>query len=133
MNSNKVDFHLEKTWCKLIRTLVQKNELDRAKRETAILMGEYPHAPQPHNFMGIILEKENCHIEAMKHFRAAWALDPTYMPARYNMNQYMDITAHFHPIAYEEEDCIEKSNQHKKEEAPEHDNTISSTWNKTAI
>ena len=51
----------------------------------------YPHAPEPHNLMGILLENQGNHLLAMKHFRAAWALDPTYIPAKYNMNQYTEM------------------------------------------
>ena len=40
-------------------------------------MAENPHGAVPHNLMGILLEKESNHVLAMKHFRAAYALDPT--------------------------------------------------------
>ena len=52
-------------------------------------MAENPHCAIPHNLMGILLEKEANHVLAMKHFRAAYALDPTYIPARYNMEQVL--------------------------------------------
>ena len=65
-------------------------------------MSEAPHAPEPHNLMGIILENENDHIGAMKHFRAAWALDPTYLPARFNMEQYAGFSAVGRMDAYDE-------------------------------
>lgn len=45
-------------------------------------MGEFPNAPQPHNLLGIVMEKEGDHAGAMRHFRAAYALDSTYLPAR---------------------------------------------------
>ena len=54
-------------------------------------MAENPHCAIPHNLMGILLEKESNHVLAMKHFRAAYALDPTYVPARYNMEQYAQM------------------------------------------
>lgn len=52
------------------------------------VMHDYPHAPQPHNWLGLILEENGDHAVAMKHFRAAWALDPTYLPARINLEVY---------------------------------------------
>ena len=55
--------------------------------------------------MGIVLEKENEHVEAMKHFRAAWALDPTYLPARVNMEQYAGFSTVGRIDAYDESDC----------------------------
>ena len=79
--------------CDVIRRLVENGAFDKAEREAARAMSEAPHAPEPHNLMGIILENENDHIGAMKHFRAAWALDPTYLPARFNMEQYGRFSA----------------------------------------
>ena len=68
------------------------------------------HCAIPHNLMGILLEKESNHLLAMKHFRAAYALDPTYVPARYNMEQY----AQMYPTgkcAFTEEDCPVENDQ----------------------
>lgn len=45
--------------------------------------------------MEILLEKQKNHLLALKHFRAAYALDPSYLPARYNLDQYSD----FNPIS----------------------------------
>ena len=67
-------------------------------------MLQNPHSEIPHNLMGILMEKENNHVQAMKHFRAAYALDPTYIPARYNMEQYGNMYP-FGRCAYTEEDC----------------------------
>ncbi|MEA5026997.1 MAG: hypothetical protein VB012_04980 [Erysipelotrichaceae bacterium] len=66
---------------------------------------KYPHAAEPQNLFGILLENTGDHPAAMKHFRAAWALDPTFLPARYNMNQYADLTLKKHRDAYFAEDC----------------------------
>lgn len=56
-------------------------------------------------------------MTAMKHFRAAWALDPTYLPARQNMDS-------FYPSdkwAYNESDCPqEKKNDKYKVEYDTH-------------
>ena len=51
-------------------------------------MEQYPHAPQPHNLLGIVMEKTGKHHAAMKHFKAALALDPEYLPAKYNLRTY---------------------------------------------
>ena len=48
-------------------------------------MYKYPHAAEPHNLLGIFLEKTGDHIEAMRHFRAACDLEPTYKPAEQNL------------------------------------------------
>ena len=46
----------------------------------------------------------------MKHFRAAYGLDPTYIPSRYNMDQFgrPHIPVKF---AYKEEDCVKKNSK----------------------
>ena len=42
-------------------------------------------APQPHNLFGILLEYRGDRLRAMKHYRAAADLDPTYLPAKNNL------------------------------------------------
>lgn len=72
--------------------------------QIAAAMRDYPHAAQPHNLMGVLMEAEDDHAGAMRHFRAAWALDPTYRPARYNMER----TGTFYSAgacAIDESDC----------------------------
>ena len=67
-------------------------------------MFQNPHSAVPHNLMGLLLEKEQKHEDAMKHFRAANALDPSYAPARWNLEGY----AEFYKArvdAYVPEDC----------------------------
>ena len=91
--------------CDVIRRLIENGALVEAEEVAAKAMGEYPHSPEPHNLMGIVLEKENEHVEAMKHFRAAWALDPTYLPARVNMEQYAGFSTVGRIDAYDESDC----------------------------
>ena len=68
-------------------------------------MAEYPSAPQPHNLLGIVLEKRGDHLDAMKHFRAAWALDPTYDPSSRNMERYSSFQTSMKD-AYDECDCV---------------------------
>lgn len=67
-------------------------------------MSAYPDAPQPHNLYGVLLEKRGDHVGAMKHFRAAYALDPTYLPARYNLELYGTLST-FGRCAFDESDC----------------------------
>ena len=68
-------------------------------------MADYPSAPQPYNLMGIVLEKTGNHPAAMKHFRAAWALDPTYVPANRNLERYGTFHSGIKE-AYDECDCF---------------------------
>lgn len=74
--------------CGYVRELVLNRNFEESLRSICRAMESHPHAPQPHNLMGIVLEKMGDHASAMKHFRAAWALDPTYLPANHNLNVY---------------------------------------------
>lgn len=84
---NEYNNELEKL-CATVRTLVAEKNYRPCVDIICKAMENHPHAPQPHNLMGIVLEKEGDHRSAMKHFRAAWALDPTYLPASHNLNTY---------------------------------------------
>ena len=88
-----------------IRALVQQRHFSEAENEAAQAMAIAPHAAQPHNLMGIIAESRNDHVQAMKHFRAAWALDPTYRPARINMERYGSLSGQLHRPVYDETEC----------------------------
>lgn len=63
-----------------------------------------PNSPAPHNLLGILLEKKGNHALAMRHFRAAWALDPTYLPARQNLEKFGTFRSNCR-IAFDEADC----------------------------
>ena len=71
-----------------VRTYISQGELEKCIPLICRAMESYPHAPHPHNLLGIVLEKKGDHCGAMKHFRAAWALDPTYRPASHNLSTY---------------------------------------------
>ena len=70
------------------KRLIVQHEYKECEKKLGEAMLQNPHSAIPHNLMGILMEKERNHVLAMKHFRAAYALDPTYIPARYNMEQY---------------------------------------------
>jgi len=74
--------------CNSIKKLVNEGDLVTCEKRIADAMSKYPHAPQPHNLMGVLYETKNDHVSAMKHFRAAWSLDPTYAPARHNLDNF---------------------------------------------
>ena len=88
-----------------IRALVAQRHFSEAEDEAAHAMAAAPHDAQPHNLMGIIAESRNDHVQAMKHFRAAWALDPTYRPARINMERYGSFSGQMPRPVYDETEC----------------------------
>ena len=51
------------------------------------VMGKYPDAAEPQSVQDTVGKKGD-HTGAMRHFRAAWALDPGYAPARKNLDRY---------------------------------------------
>lgn len=89
-----------------IKEYIKNREFEKAEQEIKLVLDEYPHTAIPYNLYGILFEKKCEHVEAMKHFRAAYALDPTYLPARYNMEQYENIDNNFANPAFDENDCI---------------------------
>lgn len=98
--------------CSRVRESVKLGHLEDCLPDICSAMAEYPDAPQPHNLLGILLEKQGDHPSAMRHFRAAWALDPTYLPAEENLKTYSTFYSRGRS-AYDESDCeiIEKQPQ----------------------
>jgi len=91
--------------CGSVRDLVKKGDFSNAEQLVIHALGDYPHAAEPHNLLGVLLEKQWDHLTAMKHFRAAWALDPTYKPARQNLENYGTLFSTGY-CAYDESDCV---------------------------
>lgn len=89
--------------CASVRAFVIEGAYESCMEPICQAMERYPNAPQPHNLLGIVLEKMGDHLVAMKHFRAAWALDPTYRPADHNLHTYGTFYSHGRP-AFDESD-----------------------------
>lgn len=101
------------------KTLIAEHKYKECESVIERAMGQFPHSPVPHNLMGILSEVQHNHVLALKHFRAAYALDPTYIPARYNL----DLYASMHPegqCAYTEEECTMTQDAHFKMVYDEH-------------
>lgn len=74
--------------CRDVRSWVNAGQPEKSFPSICAAMEQAPHAPQPHNLLGIVLEMRGDHKAAMRHFRAAWSLDPGYAPARHNLDTY---------------------------------------------
>lgn len=74
--------------CRNGKKLIGRKRYEECRMLVLDAMRNYPDAAEPHNMLGILLEKEGKHASAMKHFRAAYALDPTYAPARENLESF---------------------------------------------
>ena len=106
-----------RTLCVDIRELVGAGKLDEAQAYAGSAMAVFPDAPQPHNLYAIVLEEKGNHIQAMKHFRAAWTLDPSYLPARHNIEQF-DTFAGESKFAFDEADCMPHQKRSRLEGEP---------------
>lgn len=103
MNEERADL---KRICTVTRSMVKNGDYEECDKFLRDSIGKYPHAAEIQNLFGVLLKKQGNHVDAMKHFRASWALDPTYLPSRYNLDQYTS----FYPrgvLAYDESDCPE--------------------------
>lgn len=90
--------------CNQVRDLIHNENYITCYNLIVEEMKHCPHAPYPHNLLGMLLEQQGNHTLAMKHFRASWALDPTYLPARHNLEIYG--TFYKNGVgAYDESDC----------------------------
>lgn len=74
--------------CNRVRENLKKNAIKACTEDICYAMYLHPDAPEPHNLLGIVLEKQRNHTGAMKHFRTALDLDPTYLPAKENLMNY---------------------------------------------
>ena len=90
--------------CVQARRLIGHREYEACREALCEAMARFPDAPHPHNLMGILLEQERNHPLAMRHFRAAIALDPSYLPAGDNL-QYYGTFLSAGRCAYDESDC----------------------------
>ena len=73
------------------KDMIGRREFDACEALLSTAMFQSPHSAVPHNLMGLLLEKKRKHEDAMKHFRAANALDPTYAPARWNLEGFAEF------------------------------------------
>lgn len=107
--------------CVTVKELIRLQDYEKCENLIRSAMGKFPHAPQPHNLIGILLEKKEDHLTAMKHFRAAWALDPTYIPVRQNLDCYGTFFSSG-KCAFDESDCkVEKEDGSRSNYKVEYD------------
>ncbi|MCL6598317.1 MAG: hypothetical protein K6T81_06200 [Alicyclobacillus macrosporangiidus] len=66
---------------------LRNHEFEESYKLIVKSLGLNPHAPEPHNLLGIWFEIKGNKDTARKHYRAAYALDPTYKPACENLER----------------------------------------------
>lgn len=102
--SIKYEITLLDNACEEIRDMVQQGQYDECEDKVRELMMMFPDHAAPHNLYGIIKELEGFRIQAMKHYRVAWALDNRYSPARHNMERLASLEKSL-KIAFSDQDC----------------------------
>lgn len=97
----------------LAKKALKEGDFSLAEESIKKSMNESPHSPITHNLYGILEELLKEDNLAHKHYRAAYALDPTYKPAIRNLERisaYDDRTRKtsidFGDVPEEEEDDL---------------------------
>lgn len=93
--------------CMKVKKYIEEKDWDSCMELIPRYMERYPNSAVPHNLLGIVLESQGHHPDAMRHFRAAWLLDPTFLPASQNIDAYSlyDSEKDVKP-AYTVDDCL---------------------------
>lgn len=93
--------------CMKVKKYIEEKDWDSCMELIPRYMERYPNSAVPHNLLGIVLESQGHHPDAMRHFRAAWSLDPTFLPASQNIDAYSlyDSEKDVKP-AYMVDDCL---------------------------
>lgn len=71
----------------LAKKALKEGDFSLAEERIKKSMSERPHSPIAHNLYGILEELLKEDNLAHKHYRAAYALDPTYKPAVRNLER----------------------------------------------
>jgi len=86
---NKIEIKSDK-FKNVINDVTKKlhnNEWEESYKIIINALCENPDAPEPHNLLGLWNEFNKNYDLARKHYRAAYALDPTYKPASINLER----------------------------------------------
>lgn len=73
------------------KAMIDRRAFSECEALLSTAMFQNPHSAVPHNLMGLLLEKKRLPEDAMKHFRAAYALDPAYAPSRWNLEGFAEF------------------------------------------
>ena len=103
---NEVEMQSMKELCEFFRSEIDGDKYKECEEKICLAMSQFPDAPEPHNLLGILLEKMGRHTKAMRHFRASLDLAPTYRPASQNLRLFGELFCSMRLCAFTEEDCI---------------------------
>jgi ActR/RegA family two-component response regulator len=89
----KLDYH---SYLKLAKYWANKEEFDSALALINQAIGIDPSCPEGFNILGELQESMSNFSDALKNYRAAIALDPTYKPAINNLDRATSKPLHIH-------------------------------------
>lgn len=99
---------IEESNIKIVSEMIHNADYEKAYQMIVKILCENPNAPEPHNLLGTLYESRGDGILARKHYRAAYALDPTYKPASMNLERICSyVTMHNGKIDFGENQNIE--------------------------
>jgi DNA-binding response OmpR family regulator len=75
----------------LAKACITRHRLDQAVPHLRRAMALDPESPEPFNLLGMVQELEGEVVEALKMYRAALAVDPTYQPAQDNLSRATNL------------------------------------------
>lgn len=90
--------------CDYVRKQLLQRAYDDCEQRIIYMIERFPHNPEPYNLLGIVLEQRGEHLLALKHFRVALSLNPSYAPAIHNLETYATLFSHG-SYAIDESDC----------------------------
>lgn len=112
MNETKTTFDTFNQYINTAALSLKKHELEEAYDLIIEALHIAPDAPQPHNLLGIWFELKGDGDKARRHYRAAYALDPTFKPACRNLEHICNLYGSIMPYSYDFGDAPEETNAH---------------------
>ncbi|MGN1276800.1 MAG: hypothetical protein ACI4UK_07415 [Floccifex sp.] len=85
-----------------IKVCIDKSQYAEGIKIANKAIGIMPDSPIVHNLMGVLLERQNHHVQAIQQYKAACKLDMSYEPAHHNLERY-GIFFPLHNGVYEKE------------------------------
>lgn len=92
------------TCIELAKKMINERNFERAEEYLDSALASEPSTPEPFNLLGVILEMKGKPTEALKKYRAALALDPSYEPAEQNIERATQFDYSSEGIKLDEEE-----------------------------
>ena len=109
---------------------INKKNYEEDKKYIMFAFEENQKSPEVHNLLGIIAELNKDISSAGKHYRASYALDPTFKPSSVNLER---ITSFYYGTILSEPDYGDKISKEKSTYILEYDNDNVGHLTKLAI